>query len=159
MAWSINKAFVLGNVTRDPEVRYTPNGAAVTSFGVATNRRWKDASGAIQEDTQFHDVVAWGKTAEAVSQILKKGAKVAVIGRLQNRSWDAPDGSKRNKTEIVLEEFVPLTPKTGAGIGSDADHSIENDSQDAPASTRPAASKAAPQPQAEEEINLDDIPF
>lgn len=154
MAWSINKAFILGNVTKDPEMRYTPNGQGVTSFGVATNRRWKDATGATQEETQFHDVVAWGKLAEAVTQILKKGNKVAVIGRIQSRSWDAPDGSKRSKTEIVMEDFVPLTPKTG-GAGADADFGTESQEQ----SAEPKAAAAKPTPPAEDEINLDDIPF
>lgn len=156
MAWSINKAFVLGNVTRDPEMRYTPNGQGVTSFGVATNRRWKDASGAIQEDTQFHDVVAWGKAAEAVSQILKKGAKVAVIGRLQTRNWDAPDGSKRQRTEIVMEDFVPLTPKPGSA-GADVDFGSDDGSQTPAPKAKP---KDAEKPAAgDDEINLDDIPF
>jgi single-strand DNA-binding protein len=142
-------------------MRYTPNGQGVTSFGVATNRRWKDASGSVQEDTQFHDVVAWGKLAEAISQILKKGTKVAVIGRLQTRNWDAPDGSKRSRTEIVMEDFVPLTPKAGGPTTDEVDFAPA----DAGASSTPAAPKEAkaskkdePTP-AEGEINLDDIPF
>lgn len=155
MAWSINKAFVLGNVTRDPEMRYTPNGQGVTSFGVATYRRWKDASGSVQEDTQFHDVVAWGKAAEAVSQILKKGAKVAVIGRLQTRNWDAPDGSKRQRTEIVMDDFVPLTPKA---TGPAADEADFGSAEEAPAS-KPAKGSPKTAPAGDDEINLDDIPF
>lgn len=162
MAWSINKAFILGNITRDPELRSTPNGQSVTSFGVATNRRWKDASGASQEETQFHDVVAWGKLAEAISQILKKGAKVAVIGRLQTRGWDAPDGSKRSRTEIIMEDFVPLTPK-GSSTGDDFDTN-EGSAEDfgAPATPAPTAkqsSKKQTPPAGDDEINLDDIPF
>lgn len=177
MAWSINKAFILGNVTRDPEMRYTPNGQAVTSFGVATNRRWKDASGAVQEETQFHDVVAWGKTAEAIAQILKKGTKVAVIGRLQTRSWEAPDGSKRQRTEIVLDEFVPLTPKGTMGEAGSFDPGLDSPPS---ATTQPAEDNETPTESTEdpktakkstkaadkkandvegEEINLDDIPF
>ena len=166
MAWSINKAFILGNVTKDPEMRYTPNGQGVTSFGVATNRRWKDQAGAVQEETQFHDVVAWGKLAETLTQILKKGAKIAVIGRIQTRSWEAPDGSKRNRTEIVMEDFVPLTPRTGGSGGED----FESGQQAAPPAdvdqtTSQSQTKAGPKvdktPTAsnEEEINLDDIPF
>lgn len=166
MAWSINKAFVLGNVTRDPEMRYTPNGQGVTSFGVATNRRWKDAAGAVQEETQFHEVVAWGKLAEAISQILKKGAKVAVIGRLQTRNWEAPDGSKRNRTEIIMEDFVPLTPKGSLGGGEFdlGSESVAAGGGEEAGSTASSA-KGAKAPKAEkpagdeEEINLDDIPF
>lgn len=168
MAWSINKAFILGNVTKDPEMRYTPSGQGVTSFGVATNRRWKDQSGTVQEETQFHDVVGWGKLAEAMTQILKKGAKVAVIGRLQTRSWEAPDGSKRNRTEIVIEDFVPLTPKPGGGTSGD-DFELgsqvappEDQASEPPAakvSGKPAKSDKTPAASQEEEINLDDIPF
>ncbi len=162
MAWSINKAFVLGNVTRDPEMRYTPNGQGVTSFAVATNRRWKDASGSVQEDTQFHDVVAWGKTAEAVSQILKKGNKVAVIGRLQTRGWDAPDGTKRSRTEIVMEDFVPLTPKAGGPASDEVDFAGDESGHQAaaPRTTKPKTASATNETKpAEDEINLDDIPF
>ena len=163
MAWSINKAFILGNVTKDPEMRYTPNGQGVTSFGVATNRRWKDQGGAVQEETQFHDVVAWGKLAETLTQILKKGAKVAVIGRLQTRSWEAPDGSKRQRTEIVMEDFVPLTPKSGGFGGEDMDMTnapaSDGPTDSAPKSTKGAKPVAAPATGEEEEINLDDIPF
>lgn len=169
MAWSINKAFILGNVTRDPELRSTPNGQSVTSFGVATNRRWKDPSGAVQEETQFHEVVAWAKTAEAITQILKKGAKVAVIGRLQTRSWDAPDGSKRSRTEIILDEFVPLTPKgTMSGGDFDGGGAAPEPASPASAAAEPTDKKPAKKPgKADEpaakpdgdEINLDDIPF
>ncbi|MEK7461144.1 MAG: single-stranded DNA-binding protein [Patescibacteria group bacterium] len=164
MAWSINKAFILGNVTKDPEMRYTPNGQGVTSFGVATNRRWKDQNGAMQEETQFHDVVAWGKLAELLTQILKKGNKIAVIGRLQSKSWEAPDGSKRNRTEIVMEDFVPLTPKAG-GFGAEGDMSQlpseggGEESQAPAAKTAKPAKVEKPAPSGDEEINLDDIPF
>src|SRR3990170_495813 len=101
MAWSLNRAQVIGNVTRDPELRVTPTGQSVASFAVATNRRWKDQNGNQKEATEFHEVVAWGKLAEIIQQILHKGNRVYAEGRLQTRSWDAPDGSKRNRTEIV----------------------------------------------------------
>ena len=114
--FSVNKATILGNLTRDPELRYTPNGQAVCNFGVATNRRYKNSStGEVVEDTQFHDIVAWGKLAEIINQIFKKGSKIYLEGRLQTRSWDAPDGSKRYRTEIIMENFVPLTPKGMTG--------------------------------------------
>lgn len=160
----MNKAFILGNVTRDPEMRYTPNGQGVTSFGVATNRRWKDKAGAIQEDTQFHEVVAWGALAETVSKILRKGVKVAVMGRLQTNSWQAQDGSKRSRTEIVMEDFVPLTPKgtdvpqTEPDSGPAASPAPEN-----PTSKKPEKKSTKSEPSedllGDDDINLDDIPF
>lgn len=165
MAWSINKAFVLGNVTRDPEMRYTGSGQGVTSFGVATNRRWKDQGGALQEDTQFHEVVAWGKLAETITQILKKGAKVAVIGRLQTRSWDAPDGSKRSRTEIIMEDFVPLTNRPGTGeetVPVESEAGNEQQTDEATPVKKPMKAKGdqpQPAPVPTDEINLDDIPF
>src|SRR3990170_6418427 len=103
--FSLNRAQIVGNLTRDPEMRYTPNGKSVTSFGVATNRRWKAQDGTLQEETEFHDIVAWGKLAEIVSQILKKGNKVYLEGRLQTRSWEGQDGAKRQRTEIIAENF------------------------------------------------------
>lgn len=108
MARSINKAIIVGNLTRDPEMRYTPNGQAVTSFGVATNRQWKTQEGEAREDTEFHNVVAWGKLAEICSQLLKKGRKVYIEGRLQTRSWEGKDGVTRRRTEIVASDMVVL---------------------------------------------------
>lgn len=118
--YSLNRAQIVGNLTRDPEMRYTPAGQSVCSFGVATNRRWRDKDGNQQEQTEFHNVVAWAKLAEIASQILHKGSKVYVEGRLQTRSWEGQDGGKRNRTEIVLENFIPLTPK-GAMTATEAD--------------------------------------
>lgn len=163
MAWSINKAFILGNITRDPELRYTPNGQSVTSFGIATNRRWKDAAGAIQEDTQFHDIVAWGKLAETISQFAKKGDKMAAIGRLQTRNWEGPDGSKRSRTEIIMEDFVPLAPRDRTGGTTVDNPPVDNDSDIKPTKpSAPSEKTEKPAKKAEtndEEINLDDIPF
>lgn len=180
---SLNKAMILGNLTRDPELRYIPSGQAVCNFSVATNRRYKNAQGDLQEDTQYHDVVAWGKVGEIISQIFKKGNKIYLDGRLQTRQWDAPDGSKRSRTEIVLEQFVPLTPK---GEPTNYDASID---QTAPSSApkvidedkkktnkkdaemiepsrgeplrgeSPQGEPAASAGGSDEDINLDDIPF
>ena len=108
MARSINKAIIVGNLTRDPEMRYTPNGQAVTSFGVATNRRWTTSEGEQREETEFHNVVAWAKLAEICSQLLKKGRKVYIEGRLQTRSWEGKDGVTRRRTEIVARDMVVL---------------------------------------------------
>ncbi len=104
---SLNKTMLIGNATKDPELRYTPSGQGVCNFSIATNRRFKNAQGDLQEETQFHDLVAWGKLAEIITQIVKKGNKIYAEGRLQTRQWDAPDGTKRSRTEIVMEQFVP----------------------------------------------------
>lgn len=154
--YSLNRAQIIGNLTRDPEMRYTPNGQAVASFAVATNRRWRDKDGNNQEQTEFHDVVAWGKLAEITSQILHKGNKVYIEGRLQTRQWEAQDGSKRTRTEIIAEDFVALSPK-GDGASSFGD-----DTEEFPIKSETTAKKTSKKesaPADEEEINLDEIPF
>jgi|SRR3989344_7055665 len=105
-ARSLNKVILIGNLTRDPEMRYTPAGTAVCTFGLATNREWVDASGQKQEGAEFHNIVAWTKLAEICSQLLFKGRKAYVSGRIQTRSWTGQDGVERNKTEIVIDEMI-----------------------------------------------------
>ena len=108
-ARSLNKAMLIGNLTRDPELRYTPQGTAVCSFGLATNRSWMPSDATERrEETEFHRIVAWNKLAELCSQLLTKGRKVYIEGRLQTRSWETPDGEKRQSTEIVAEDMVIL---------------------------------------------------
>ena len=104
----LNHAQVVGNVTRDPELRQTPNGDSVVSFGVATNYSWKDRAGQDQEKTEFHNVVAWGDIAKAIHSTVKKGRKMYIAGRLQTRSWETPDGQKRYATEIIAENALAL---------------------------------------------------
>lgn len=190
--YSLNRATIIGNLTRDPELRYTPNGQAVTSFSVASNRRWRNQqTNEWQEATEYHDIVAWGKTAEFVSNFMKKGNKIYVDGRLQTRSWETPDGVKQRRTEIIIENFVPLTPKAGAGAefdsmddlaGPSAGSSVPADASSDVSSTAPvpgesesgksqpiiatsvkgkAAAKSAKKEEvsADDEINLEDIPF
>ena len=106
---SINKAIILGNLTRDPELKYTPNGAAVCTFGVATNRSWTTNEGQTKEDVQYHRIVAWNKVAELCGKLLAKGKKVYVEGRLVYRSFVGKDGQQRSITEIVLEDFIVLS--------------------------------------------------
>lgn len=106
---SINKAIILGNLTRDPELKYTPNGAAVCTFGVATNRSWTTNEGQTKEDVQYHRIVAWNKVAELCGKLLSKGKKVYVEGRLVYRSFVGKDGQQRSITEIVLEDFIVLS--------------------------------------------------
>ncbi len=114
---NLNKVFIIGNLTRDPELRTLPSGTAVASFGVATNRVWKNAQGARQEDVQFHNLVVFGRQAEIVSQYLTKGSMVYAEGRLQTRSWDAKDGSKQSRTEIVAER-IQFGPRSGGAAGA-----------------------------------------
>lgn len=111
MARSLNKVMLIGNLTRDPEMRYTPQGTAVCTFGLATNRQWTTDSGEKKEDAEFHNLVAWNKLAEICAQLLKKGRKVFVEGRLSTRSWQGQDGSQKQKTEIVISDMVILDKK------------------------------------------------
>ncbi len=107
---SWNRVELIGNLTRDPELRYTPTGTAVATFGIATNRVYV-TEGERKEEVDFHRLVAWGKLAELCSQLLKKGTRVFVSGRLQYRDWETQDGNKRRDAEIVLEDMLILTPK------------------------------------------------
>lgn len=146
MSFSLNRATIIGNVTRDPETRTTTSGQSVVSFSIATSRRWKDqASGELKEATEFHNCVAWGKLSQTIGTYCRKGSKVYVEGRLQTRSWDGPDGKKNYRTEIVADSLI-LLDKKGDGPAPSA----------APAA--PADTQAAPAP-TEEEINIEDIPF
>lgn len=116
---SLNKVQLIGNLTRDPELRYTPQGTAVCTFGLATNRSWTTEGGEKREETEFHRVVAWNKLAELCSQLLFKGRKVYVEGRLQTRSWTGQDGVQKQTTEIVIEDMIILDSKRleDAGVG------------------------------------------
>ncbi len=106
---------LIGNLTRDPEMRYTPQGTAVCTFGVATNRSWTAKSGEKKEEADFHNIVAWNKLAEICAQLLKKGRKVYVEGRLSTRSWQGQDGTQKQRTEVVINDMVILDKKEGAG--------------------------------------------
>ena len=109
---SLNKAMIIGNLGRDPEMRYTPNGQAVTQFTVAVNRNYKDASGEWKEETEWFRVVAWAQLAERTAEHLRKGNKVYVEGRLQTRSWEDKDGQKRYTTELVANQVTSLQSRT-----------------------------------------------
>ncbi|MBP9827318.1 single-stranded DNA-binding protein [Candidatus Saccharibacteria bacterium] len=153
MAKDFNQAIIMGNLTRDPELRSTPSGQSVASFAVATNRSWQDPqSGDKKDAVEFHDVVAWGKLGELCANYLTKGRKVLVVGRLQTRSWDGNDGVKRQKTEIVATDINFLSAGPGDGGHGEAS---------APAAAKAAKSDDAPPPDdmGGDEINLDDIPF
>lgn len=111
---NLNKAMIIGNLTRDPEIRTTPNGVSVASFSIATNQVWKDQSGQKQEKAEFHNIVAWKRLAEICGQYLKKGSKIYVEGRLQTRDWAGQDGVKRYRTEIIMENMIMLD-RAGGG--------------------------------------------
>lgn len=119
MSRSLNRAEIIGNMTRDPEMKYTPKGDAVTNFSVATNRQWV-TDGETKEEVEFHNVVAWTKLAELCSQLLKKGSKVYISGRLKTRNWDDAQGVKHYRTEIVADDMVVLSRPDGAGRGPEA---------------------------------------
>lgn len=153
--FSLNRAEVIGNLTRDPEVRSLPSGQSVTTFAVATNRRWKDKDGNQKEDTQYHEISIWGRLGELASQMLSKGKKVYVEGRLSTTSWEGNDGVKRQKTEIVAENFIPLSPK-GDGTGFDLSE-VGSDKKTTLKKDEPKEKKE--ESANSDEINLDDIPF
>ncbi len=115
---SLNRVTLIGNLTRDPELKYTPSGSAVCTFGMATNREWTDSSGQKQEGAEFHRIVAWGKLGEICSQLLQKGRKVFVEGRLQTRQWKTQDGSDKQVTEIVIEEMMALDAPKNANYNN-----------------------------------------
>lgn len=151
--YSLNKALVIGNVTRDPEIRQTSSGQSVCSFGIATNRAWTDASGQKQEEAEFHNIVAWGKLADICGQYLGKGRKVYVEGRLKTREWEGQDGQKRRTTEIIAENLIILD-RAGNPAGG-----MPSADRPAPAPFAPAAPKADPAPNPDDEIRVEDIPF
>ena len=144
----LNKVLLYGNLTRDPEVKALPSGQQVASFGLATNRTFTNKEGAKQEQTEFHNIVAFGRTAEVMGQYLKKGRPVFVEGRLTTRSWES-EGKKNYKTEIVVDTFQ-FGPKGGA-TGSSA----PNMSRDEQQSHADAGEIQYP----DEDINPEDIPF
>ncbi len=130
MAKGFNKVILMGNLTRDPETRTTPNGQSVTSFGLAVNRTWKGADGQQQESVSFIDCTAWGKAGEIMAQYLSKGRPVLVSGRLEQRSWeDKETGGKRSKVEVIVEDFNFVGGGDGPSTGSNADTS-QNKSSD-----------------------------
>ena len=148
----LNKVFLYGNLTRDPEVRALPSGQQVASFALATNRSYKDKNGAKQEAVEFHNIVAFGKQAEVIAQYLKKGRPIFVEGRIQNRSWDdKTSGEKKYRTEVVIEnfQFGPSAPGGASGGG---------ERSSAPAA-KGGSSKADEVEYPEEQISPDDIPF
>lgn len=154
----LNKVMIIGRLTRDPDARTTPQGAAVTNFSIATSRVWKDDSGNQKENTEFHNVVAWRRLAEICAQYLTKGRQVYIEGHLQTRSWDDQSGQKKYRTEIVADNMIMLGARGEAG-------SPANNTQSAPQAQSQPMQQEAPQqemagaPVSDEEIKIEDIPF
>lgn len=143
---NLNKVLLIGNLTRDPETRTTPGGQSVSSFGLATNRSWRDQqTGEKKTAVEYHNIVAWGKLADICTQYIHKGSRIYTEGRLQTRSWDDQAGNKKYRTEIVLENMIMLDRKEDGNRGPD--QSV------APAAESPTT------PASEEEISVEDIPF
>jgi single-strand DNA-binding protein len=154
MAKGFNKTILMGNLTRDPEVRSLPSGQSVTSFGLAVNRTWRGQDGNQQESVSYIDCVAWGKTGEIIAQYVQKGRPLLVSGRLEQHSWEK-DGQKHSKIEVVVEDFNFVGG--GAGAGGESSAPARSSS---PASPSPAKKKDdVVQDIGDEPINLDDIPF
>lgn len=148
---NLNKAMIIGNVTRDPELKSTPSGQNVVSFSVATNLVWNDQSGNQQKKTEFHNIIAWRKLAEICAKYLKKGSKVYLEGRLQTTDWTGNDGVKRYRTEIVADNMIMLDSK-GAPTGNSQNYGNNNARQDVEVIE-------IPEEPAEDEIKVENIPF
>ncbi len=170
MARSLNRVQLIGNLTRDPELRYTPQGTAVCSFGLATNRSWTTDTGEKKDEAEFHRIVAWNKLAELCSQFLTKGKKVFVEGRLSTRTWSAQDGTQKSTTEIIISDMI-LLDSMGTKPAAVADKE-EAEVEEAPKEVKKKAKKedkeekeeteetpSEPASSTSEEVAPDDIPF
>lgn len=139
---SLNRAELIGNLTRDPELKTTQNGKSVATVGIATNRTWKDSSGQKHEEAEFHNIVCWGKLAEIVNDYLNKGMKAYFAGRLQTRTWEDEAGIKHYRTEVVADDMIILSPRSsGESENNNDETDIKSSSND------------------EDEISAEDLPF
>lgn len=163
---SLNKVTLIGNLTRDPELRYTPAGTAVCTFGLATNRSWTTQTGETKEETEFHRIVAWNKLGELCAQLLVKGRKVYVEGRLTTHSWTAQDGTSRTSTEIVIEDMIILdskksltvsTPESTTGVALPKAEAVADETKED--NTAKKSTKQKEEEKTSENITPDDIPF
>ena len=161
MARSLNRVQLIGNLTRDPELRYTPQGTGVCTFGLATNRSWTTDTGDKKEEAEYHKIVAWNKLGELCSQLLSKGRKVYVEGRLSTRSWTGQDGVQKTTTEIVIDDMIILdSRKDGAPVTTenvDTSYGEEDEAEKPKASKKTAKSEV--KEEVSEDVNPDDIPF
>ena len=161
MARSLNRVQLIGNLTRDPELRYTPSGAAVCSFSIATNRNWTTDTGEKKDEVEFHRIVSWNKLAELCSQFLTKGRKVFVEGRLTTRSWTAQDGTQKQTTEIIISDMILLDSRGN----QEAKPAASTDDEEVIETPKKAEKKEvkeeeeAPSERSEDDVAPDDIPF
>ena len=171
---SLNKILLIGNLTRDPELRYTPQGTPVCTFGLATNRSWQPSTGERQEETEFHRIVSWNKLAELCSELLFKGRKVFVEGRIQTRNWTDASGQERTTVEIVIDNMIVLDSKRKGEVAGGEYETVEY-VEEAAASPSPEEVKVVPVDDSQkkkavkpksakaedkkETVNPDDIPF
>lgn len=166
---NLNKAFVLGNVTRDPEVRALPSGQQVTSFGIATNRFYTDSAGQKKQEAEFHNVVCFGKLADISSRYLTKGSLVLIEGRIKTRNWQNTQGIKQYRTEIIADslQLGPRSTGTGASTGqynkTESSFAKASEDKDIPIiqeeNYTPPTTFANEEPKSEGEIDIKDIPF
>ncbi len=159
MARSINQVTLMGNLTRDPELRQTPNGQSVCSFSLALNRAYKDKNDEWQEATDYIDITAWAGLGERVAQYLSKGRRCLVVGRLQSRSWEQ-DGQKRSKVEVLAQDVTFLDSRGGGDDSDNSGSSTSSTPADKPTpSKKPEKDDVVIEDIGDEPINLDDIPF
>ena len=154
---SLNKVTLLGNLTRDPELKYTPSGTAVCSFGVATNRSWKTADGSTKEEVQYHRIVSWQKLAELCGKLLTKGRKVYLEGRLVYRTFTGRDNIQRTVSEIVLDDFIVFSD--GRKMTVESEMPAEKTPEEAPETEEKTLKTEKKAESKNEEVNPDDIPF
>lgn len=157
----LNKVMLIGRLTRDPEAKTTPQGVTLTTFGLATNRVWKDDQGNQRDATEFHNIVAWRRLGEICAQYLSKGRQVYIEGHLQTRSWDGQDGKKNYRTEVVADNMIMLGSRqeSGGKYQASSTPSREKDQTSAAEPSRePVAAGASASP-TDEEIRIEDIPF
>jgi single-strand DNA-binding protein len=172
---SLNRVLLIGNVTRDPELRYTPQGNAVATFGLATNRSWKTDTGEIREEAEFHRLVSWNKLAELCAQLCTKGKKIYVEGRLQTRTFTGSDNAQHTITEIVIDDMIllgsptgatppattepakPVTPVTPPADDVKPKKAKKETKEEKAEETKPEEPKKTEE--VKEDVNLDEIPF
>lgn len=151
-ARSLNKVLLIGNLTRDPELRYTPSGTAVCTFGLATNRQWVTESGERKEDAEFHRIVSWQKLAEICGKFLSKGRKIYIEGRIQTRTWTGQDGQQRTTTEIVIDDMIILDSRRDSGTGASGYSSTVQRSDESSTDETSAATTDQPEDEVVDEI-------
>lgn len=145
----LNRATIIGRLTRDPEQKATQSGQAISTFSVATNHTWTDTNGQKQQDVEYHNIVAWRKRADICNQYLRKGSKVYIEGRIKTRTWQDPNGVNKNRTEIILDNMIMLDSKGATPTYKPVDNQVTNE----------PIVQVQPENNQDDEISLEDIPF